>query len=174
MNKEVKTHSAGIALKRQGQQFWLLFLGIAMLLSGMVLLPVTACRQDLDLPPVIVSRATCEFSSLDGGFRHAGVSFRCRNTGTRQIVSLEVSFIVYADESGGNPLYGSNVVTAKIDAALQPDQLELFEISLDDRLAYLPDKPFVIDCFYVRKVTFDDGSEWNDAYGLYYAGSLPS
>lgn len=139
-----------------------------------VLLTVSSCRQELDMPPVVVSRATCILTSAGGGFEHAGVSFKCRNTGSRQTVSLEVSFIVYTAATGGNPLYGSNVVTAEVAAALQPGEADTFEISLDDRLAYLPDRPFVIDYFYVRKVTFDDGSEWSDMYGLYHAGSLPS
>lgn len=147
------------------------FPGLLKVFLPAVLLLAVSCRQSLDMPPVVVSKASCVLTSQSGSFEHAGVTFRCRNTGDRQMVSLEVSFIVFSDASGGNPLYGSNVVTAEVAAVLQPGQTGTFEISLDDQLAYLPDRPFVIDYFYVRKVTFDDGTVWTDMYGLYHAGS---
>lgn len=139
------------------------------------LLPLTAgCRQEITMPPVLVSEPVCLLSSAGGNFRYAGVSFEVCNTGTQKIVSMEVSFVVFKDEKGGNPFYGSNVLNAVISLDLAPSSSAPLEVSLDPRLAVIPETPFVIDCFYVTKITWDDGSEWTDPYGLYYAGSIPS
>lgn len=144
------------------------------------LLPVYAavlllagCRQTLDVPPVIVSKPVCLLSSVYDSFSYAGVSFECHNTADRQLVSLSVSFHVFSDASGGNPFYGSNAVTADVSAVIPAGGTATFEISLDDRLAFIPSEPFFIDCFYVSRATFADGSSWSDPAGLYYAGSLP-
>lgn len=142
-----------------------------MLLSGVFMLLSAGCRQSVDMPPVIVSKAACLLSSQNNVFELAGVSFRCYNADTRQIATLEVSFLVFTDESGGNPLYGSNVVTASVDAPLAPGETGVFEVSLDQRLALIPTKPFYIDCFFVKKAVFADGSEWSDPLGTYYWGS---
>lgn len=131
----------------------------------------TSCRQALDEPPVIVSKPACLLTSTHGTFSHAGVSFRCHNTGCRKISSLEVTFSVFTDEKGGNPFYGSNVITAAVHADLSAGASGTFEVSLDENLAFIPDKPFLIDFFYVRKVIFEDGSQWSDLLGMYYAGS---
>ncbi len=139
------------------------------------LLPVMAgCRQEMTMPPVLVSEPVCLLSSACGNFNYAGVSFECHNTGSQKIVSMEVSFIVFTDEKGGNPFYGSNVLNASIGLNLAPASSAVCEISLDSRLAEIPETAFVIDCFYITKLTWEDGSEWADPYGLYYMGSVPS
>lgn len=129
-------------------------------------------HQEVTVPPVIVSTPVCLLSSSEGNFRHAGISFECHNTDSRAICSMEVSFIVYTDESGGNPFYGSNVISALVTADILPDASVTCEISLDSKLARIPDEPFCIDYFYVTKVVFADDSAWADPYGFYYAGSL--
>lgn len=141
---------------------------------SVLLCVVTSCRQLLDQPPVLVSEPVSGLSSVHGTFHHAGISFECSNIGSKEIVSIEVSFLVFISRDGGNPFYGSNVVTAEVSSDLASGASGLFEISLDDRLAYIPAAPFFIDCFYVREVTFSDGTAWTDPLGLYYAGSLPS
>ena len=165
MNREEKIQFTYSCLKRPGKRMLLLFSVMLMLLSA-------GCRQTADMPPVIVSQADCLLSSQNNTFKLAGVSFKCHNTGDKQISRLEVSFLVFTDASGGNPLYDSNVVTAAVDASLAPGESGTFEISLDGRLACIPAEPFFIDGFYVRKVVFADGSDWSDPYGMYYAGSL--
>lgn len=146
---------------------------ISVLLLSATLLILAGCRQTMELPPVIVSKPVCLLVSAHDTFSHAGVSFKCSNTGNRSLSSLEVSFLVFTDAAGGNPLYGSNVVRAEVAAALAAGETSSFEISLDDRLACIPVTPFLIDGFYIRKAVFADGSEWRDPLGMYYAGSLP-
>lgn len=131
-----------------------------------------ACRHEVPLPPVLVSQPVGLLSSAEGNFQYAGLSFQCCNTGNRRISSLCVSFIVYTDETGGNPFFGSNVINAEVVADLLPGTSAQCEISLDDKLTCIPETPFVIECFYVTKVTFADDSEWSDPYGFFYAGSL--
>lgn len=143
-----------------------------LLSAGFFMLLSAGCRQTVDMPPVIVSEPVCLLSSKSNTFRMAGVSFKCHNADSRQVETLEVSFLVFTDSSGGNPLYGSNVVTASVDAPLVPGETGTFEISLDQRLARIPSEPFFIDCFYIEKVVFSDGSQWSDPLGMYYAGSL--
>lgn len=130
------------------------------------------CRYEVSQPPVLVAQPVGLLSSAEGNFQYAGLSFRCCNTGSRRISSLCVSFIVYTDETGGNPFFGSNVIHAEVAVDLQPDESATCEISLDDKLTGIPETPFVIECFYVTKVTFADESEWTDPYGFFYAGSL--
>lgn len=131
-----------------------------------------SCRQDADVPPVLVSDPVCMLTSATGSFQHAGLSFECHNTGSRQISTIDVSFVVFRDETGGNPFYGSNVVSARIAADLAPGTSAVYEVSLDSRLARIPAVPFVIDCFYVTEITFADGSDWSDPLGIFHAGSL--
>lgn len=141
--------------------------------SSVLLLFSSGCRQNADMPPVIVSKPVCLLESVHDTFSYAGISFECHNTGSRQLSSIEVVFHVFSDASGGNPFYGSNVVKAEVPAVLQPGGTGTFEISLDGRLAFIPSEPFIIDCFYVSRAVFADGSEWSDPAGFYYAGSLP-
>ncbi|MBQ0167652.1 MAG: hypothetical protein KBT02_11155 [Treponema sp.] len=146
-------------------------LGMYMLV---VVFSMVSCRQMLDSPPVVVSQPVCLLSSEHDTFQFAGISFECCNIGSKTVSSMEVSFLVFISEDGGNPFFGSNVVTSDVSMNLASGVSGLFEISLDSGLAFIPSEPFFIDCFYVRKVHFSDGSEWADPLGIYYAGSMLS
>lgn len=152
-------------------------MGALLVISGCRQEPVMSAvmnffHQEAECPPVIVSDPAGQLPSAVSSFQFAGMTFVCNNTSAKRIRSLEVSFIAYTSKAGGNPFYGSNVITALVTADIPSDSSATCEISLDEHLACIPGKPLFIDCFHVTKVAFEDGSEWTDPYGFYYMGSL--
>lgn len=139
-----------------------LSLAMAAIVSGCALL-VT------DAPPYVISVPVCVAGPCDGYYRFAGIDFDFCNTGDATVSGLSVSCLVYDPVTLKNPFVGSNIVRCSFEGTVRPGDSVPLRISLDDHVHVAPNAPYIIDYFTVSKISYVDGSTWEDPAGAYYA-----
>ncbi len=132
------------------------------------LICLTGCGSDFSAPQFILSKPECVLMSKTGTFDFAGVRFSFCNRRNVAVTGFEIQFSVFGTVSGENPFFRSNVVTSDINGTFLPDEIYELEISLDSYLREIPENPYFIDHFFVRSVSYADGSVWRNDFGAYY------
>lgn len=117
--------------------------------------------------PFTVSKPECVIGGNEDYYAVAGIVFTFYNTGAKEITIIEVNCMIYDAESKKNPFIGSNLIKAVFNESIGSGEKKELIIPLDRYLYRVPDKPYVIDHFFVRKLTFSDGSVWEDKTGAY-------
>jgi hypothetical protein len=124
-----------------------------------------------EAPPFVIGKPVSVAGEREGYYKYAGVEFTCHNKNTKTMSVISVSFMVYDAETSKTPFIGSNIIKADFEGELAGDEEKLFIISLDTYIYTAPDKPYLIDFFYISRVEFVDGSVWEDPYGAYHTRS---
>ena len=117
--------------------------------------------------PFTLSKPECVIGGNEDYYAVAGIVFTFYNTSAKKITRIEVSCMIYDAESKKNPFIGSNLIKAVFNESIGSGEKKELIIPLDRYLYRVPDKPYVIDHFFVRKLTFSDGSVWEDKTGAY-------
>lgn len=100
-----------------------------------------------------------------------GVSFDFYNKSEKSIIYLEVKMNIYDSSTKENAFIGVGTITSSIDCHISFREKKNFFISLDKYITVIPNNELYIDQFYVSKIIYDDGSEWNDYFGVYVTAS---
>lgn len=122
--------------------------------------------------PYVISIPECKTGALPGAYSHCGVHFSYTNTSTKPVSRIKISCMVYSDTKGTNPFVGPNHILADFPENNVTNNIEVgetrnFILNLDPYIYSTPAKPYLIDYFFVRTVTFSDGSTWEDSLGTY-------
>lgn len=97
----------------------------------------------------------------------AGLDLYIFNKTDKCIRDFTVVFYVY--DADGNPPEGmKNNLVIPVEAEIEADDELSACICLDKYLTFIPEEPFQIDFLYLSKITYEDGSEWSDPFGLNY------
>ena len=75
--------------------------------------------------------------------------------------------MIYDAETKKNPFIGSNLIKAVSNETIESGESKELIIPLDKYVYRIPEKPYLIDHFFIRKLTFSDGSVWEDKTGAY-------
>ena len=75
--------------------------------------------------------------------------------------------MVYSDMEGHNPFMGTNHILADFPENITSGETKMFTLDLEPYLYTIPTEPYLIDQFFVKQVTFSDGSTWKDLTGAY-------
>ena len=62
---------------------------------------------------------------------------------------------------------GVNVKGSVFEVTMDCNKSKIFEVSLDDKINYVPKNPFYIDCFYIKSIVYEDGSTWENYFSSY-------
>jgi hypothetical protein len=76
--------------------------------------------------------------------------------------------MVFDAETSKNPLIGSNIITASFSGNIPSGVKKDLIISLDPYIYVAPEKPYLVDFFYVSRIAYTDGTVWEDRNGIYY------
>lgn len=139
-----------------------------------MLLPLfllVSCAGLEDAPPYLVGGPAASCAEKPGAWRFAGIEFDFYNRASVAVESFTVNCRLYAADGEKNPLAGSNEVTARFDSPVQPGELKHLCISLDSRIASIPQDPFLVDYFTVPEIVYADGSVWKDTLCVFYTRS---
>lgn len=117
--------------------------------------------------PFTLSKPECVIGGNEDYYAVAGIVFTFYNTSAKKITRIEVSCMIYDAESKKNPFIGSNLIKAVFNESIGSGEKKELIIPLDRYVYRVPDKPFLIDHFFIRKLTFSDGSIWEDKTGAY-------
>ena len=101
-----------------------------------------------------------------GDFKYAGINITFYNNAERNIRKITfVLFLSGIDDS--STFSGDNRIISEYSKSIDSRSTAEFCISLDDYIAAIPDTPYQIDCLYADRIEYDDGSIWEDPYGIY-------
>ena len=116
--------------------------------------------------PYIVSDIHVESGEKEGFHHYAGAYFELYNDSAKEMTGCTLSFLLY-DEEGNVPFIGTNTVVADLDMSLPPASSVSCVVNLDPFLAAVSDDGYQVDYFYLRKISYRDGSVWTDPLGMY-------
>jgi len=138
---------------------------IAVLSAGCAMMPQ-------DPPPFVVTKPICRINEQSYEFTYAALSFGILNNGQEAIKQITVSFSLFDSKTQDNPFIGSNVFEIVKQETVQPGENKEILISLDKYIYTAPAEPYLIDFFYISKITYTNGSVSQDKYGTYSTRTL--
>ncbi|MGI5107371.1 hypothetical protein H0R94_10155 [Treponema socranskii] len=99
-------------------------------------------------------------------YEYAGIALAFYNASGRAVRKFfAVVFLSGSDEE--SPFTEGNCIVLEYDENIAPYAVVNAEFSLDDYISEMPDEAYCIDFLYVSKIEYDDGSVWEDPFGLY-------
>ncbi|MCQ2573120.1 MAG: hypothetical protein MJ182_04415 [Treponema sp.] len=91
--------------------------------------------------------------------------FEFKNCSAKEIHSFVVSFFLFDEE--GNPLSGGvSNVSCIIRKNIAAGEILCNSFGLDNFLSEVPEKPYKVEYLFVKRIVFEDGTEWNDPFGF--------
>lgn len=134
--------------------------------SSFLLLLFTFCGCSVfanNLAPYQISGKMVIDSS--GNYESAGLEFRFFNKSEKNVKDFTIVFFLF-DDDGNPPLSGKNNIVIKINEFV--DRMDYLEstVSIDKYLTLIPNEPYSVDFLYVSQINYEDGSQWNDPFGL--------
>lgn len=117
--------------------------------------------------PYTVSKPKCVIGGNEDYYQIAGIVFTLYNTSGKAMERVEVRCMVFDEETKRNPFIGSNVIQAEFNEVIESGEKKELIIPLDRYMYLIPEKPYLIDHFFIREVRFSDGSVWEDKIGAY-------
>ena len=117
--------------------------------------------------PYIISIPKMEIGGYEDYYKYAGIECSFYNTSSKTIEKMEIDFSLF-DPITKKPLsmsgpHFSVVCRETIDPGEEID----LRISLDFFIHYIPDSPFLIDNFSVRRIYYTDKTTWEDPFGIF-------
>ncbi|AEE16750.1 hypothetical protein [Treponema brennaborense] len=132
----------------------------------LIILIAAGCKMDASAPYVI-SKPVCKIGAQDGICRFAGVFFDFYNASAKTVSAIEIHCMIYADSGGKNPFIGSNSIRSRFERPIAPQELKNLCAVLDAYITVIPEKPYIVDQFFIAKIEYTDGSTWTDTFGIY-------
>jgi hypothetical protein len=99
-------------------------------------------------------------------FKYAGMNITFYNKCNKNIESVILNIFLY-DENGDPPFPEKNCITVNYTQEVKAYGTADFCVSLDEYIAVIPEEPYQTDYIYAAGIEYEDGTEWNDPYGLY-------
>ena len=135
---------------------------LALVLSG--------CMNNQVLP-YVVTEPTCRVGKLENNYDFAGIHFTLYNNTDKQIKNFSCTCTIF-DSDGDNPFIGNNCIIAKSNNPINSADNSEVIIKLDPYMNWIPEKPFIIENFYVTKIEYSDGTVWKDSIGAFRQGGF--
>jgi len=105
-------------------------------------------------------------SSDTGDFKYAGVNITFCNNTEKDIKKI-VLILFLSDFDDSSTFSGNNRIVSEYSKSIDSLSTAVYCISLDDYITAVPDTPYQIDCLYAARIEYEDGSIWEDPYGIY-------
>ena len=135
------------------------------IISFLVFLLLSGCKAfSLDSIPYVISGTfVMEDSSTD--YQICGVDFNLLNKGDKEIKRINIVFFLF--DKDGEPAYECrNRISVEIEKYIYPGENVSFCMSLDSFMNLIPEDILLVDYLYIAKIEYEDGSVWEDPYGL--------
>ena len=99
-------------------------------------------------------------------YEYAGIALTFYNASGRAVRKFfAVVFLSGSDEESS--FTEGNCIVLEYDENIAPHAAVNAEFSLDDYISEMSDEAYRIDFLYVSKIEYDDGSVWEDPFGLH-------
>ena len=115
------------------------------------------------VPYVITGDFVMEENSSD--YSICGIDFFLMNKTEKEIRSFNV--VLYLFDQDGEPAYECNSkISADIEKSISSGDSASFCMSLDKFMNSIPSDSLIVDYLYLAKIEYQDGSIWEDPYGM--------
>lgn len=94
-----------------------------------------------------------------------GIDLYLLNKSEKEIKSVCIVFFLF-DKDGEPASECRNKISFEIEKYLSGGEDSSFCISLDKYMNSIPSEPLLVDYLYLSKIEYEDGSLWEDPYGL--------
>ena len=115
------------------------------------------------IPYVMTGDFVMEESSAD--YSICGVDFFLLNKSEKEIKSLTIVFFLF-DKDGETAFECRSKISAQIEKDISAGEDCSFCMSLDNFMNSIPSEYLIVDYLYLSKIEYQDGSVWEDPYGL--------
>jgi hypothetical protein len=105
-------------------------------------------------------------SSDTGDFKYAGINITFYNNAEKDIKKIVLVLFLF-DPDDSSTFSGDNRIDSEYTKNISSLSTAEFCISLDDYITAVPDNPCQIDCLYAGRIEYEDGTVWEDPYGIY-------
>lgn len=106
-----------------------------------------------------------ENPDMEQNFEIGGLKVYFFNKENKPVSEFTIVFTLF-DQDGEPINIGRSTIVATVKKTIDP--LTSFNccLSLDQDLGEVPEEPYVVDYLYVSRIVYEDGTQWNDAFGL--------
>ena len=115
------------------------------------------------IPYVMTGDFVMEESSAD--YSICGVDFFLLNKSEKEIKNLTIVFFLF-DKDGEPAFECRSKISAQIEKDISAGEDCTFCMSLDNFMNSIPSEYLIVDYLYLSKIEYQDGSVWEDPYGL--------
>ena len=115
------------------------------------------------IPYVMTGDFVMEESSAD--YSICGVDFFLLNKSEKEIKNLTIVFFLF-DKDGEPAFECRSKISAQIEKNISAGEDCSFCMSLDNFMNSIPSEYLIVDYLYLSKIEYQDGSVWEDPYGL--------
>ena len=126
---------------------------------------ILGCKgYTLDSIPYVISG---EFVMEDDmqEYEICGVDFFLMNQSEKEISKINIVFFLF--DQDGEPAYECrNKISIETELTVSAGESSNFILSLDQFMNSIPSDPLLVDYLYLAKIEYEDGSIWEDPYGL--------
>ena len=125
---------------------------------------ISCSCYSLDSVPYVM---TGEFVMEEGAADYSicGVDLYLFNKSDKDIKRIYLVFFLF-DKDGEPAMECSNKIYAVIEKEVFAGETENFCMSLDSFMNSVPEDYLIIDYLYLSKIEYEDGTVWEDPYGL--------
>ena len=134
-------------------------------LSILLSLLLISCNgYSLDSIPYVISG---DFVMNDGSkdYSICGVDIYLFNKSEKEISSVNVVFFLF-DKDGEPAVECQNKISAQVEQPVSGQEDCTFCLSLDRFMNSVPEENLLVDYLYLSRIEYEDGSCWEDPYGL--------
>lgn len=138
---------------------------ISKILLSMIVFFCVGCKSfgNTKTPYIISGEFVCGDETQ--GYSICGIQLNVFNKSEQEIKNLTVVFYLF--DSDGEPVdTGNNNFVLSVDVSIPPKDSNEFCISLDDFMTSMPEEKYFVDYLYLSKISYEDGSEWSDPFGM--------
>ena len=94
-----------------------------------------------------------------------GVNFYLLNQHEKNISKINIVFFLF-DQDGEPACECRSKISVEIKLDIEAGESAVFCMSLDQFMNSVPEYPLLVDYLYLAKIEYEDGSVWEDPYGL--------
>lgn len=146
---------------------WKIFLIInSFLFLSLFICGCSLFSNDNNSPKFSITKPVYKKGPVENSCLLGGVFFDLYNKSENTIIYFEVKMNVFDKETNNNAFPKVGTMKLGMNCEIQSGEMKNLCIPLDKYIV-VAKEDYVIDQFYISKICYSDGTEWQDIFGVY-------
>lgn len=138
----------------------------ALLLSLLFFFSACSMNQLLQ-PEFTITSPVYKSHEEDSSCVSGGVYFNFYNKSGSAVVFMEIKMNVFDKRTGKMAFIGTGTIKSEYNIRIASGETKKLCVSLDPYITVRTEEGYYIDQFYISRVIYSDGHEWNDILGVH-------